>query len=209
MGQAQFEDIDFIAAAHELMIAHGPAAVTVAAITERLGAPTGSFYHRFASRDVLLAELWLATVFAFQEGLIAAIEAEDGLAAALHTPRWARAHPGEASFLLLHRRDDFVRGNWPASLRKRVAEQGRQVEAGLKTFARLHLGGTGAEQLRRAQFVLVDVPLAAVRPHLESRETPPTLVDDLVASTYRAIVDGVRGRGITKSSAPIKAAKGS
>ena len=30
---------------------------------------------------------WLTTVLAFQEGFVAAIEAGDGLAAALHTPR--------------------------------------------------------------------------------------------------------------------------
>ena len=55
-------------------------AVTVASVTQHLGAPIGSFYHRFASRDVLLAELWLTTVLAFQEGFVAAIEISDGLA---------------------------------------------------------------------------------------------------------------------------------
>ena len=60
--------------------------MTVTSVTERLGAPTGSFYHRFASRDVLLANVWLGTATAFQTDFVAAIKAGDGLAAALHTP---------------------------------------------------------------------------------------------------------------------------
>jgi AcrR family transcriptional regulator len=85
LGRAHFEHADFLDAARTLAIEHGPAAVTVGSVTQHLGAPIGSFYHRFASRDVLLAELWLTTVLAFQEGFVAAIEAGDGLAAALHT----------------------------------------------------------------------------------------------------------------------------
>jgi AcrR family transcriptional regulator len=76
----------FLAAARDLAVQDGPAAVTVSSVTERLGAPSGSFYYRFASREVLLAELWLATALAFQKGFVAAIKADDGLTAALHTP---------------------------------------------------------------------------------------------------------------------------
>src|ERR1700760_4539391 len=61
-------------------------------ITERLNAPVGSFYYRFASRDLLLGELWLQTVLAFQEGVTVALDAGDGLGAVLHTPGWVREH---------------------------------------------------------------------------------------------------------------------
>src|ERR1700719_2322994 len=107
----------FLAAARDLVAENGPAAVTVTSVTERLGAPTGSFYYRFASRDVLLAELWLATALAFQNGFVAAIKRGDGLAAALHTPTWVRAHLDEARFFLLYHRDDFVQGGWPQALK--------------------------------------------------------------------------------------------
>jgi AcrR family transcriptional regulator len=189
MGRAHFEHADFLAAARKLAIEHGPAAVTVGSVTQQLGAPTGSFYHRFASRDVLLAELWLTTVLEFQEGFVAAIEAGDGLAAALHTPRWARANLEAACFLLLHHRDDFVRGEWPEALKLGVANQARQVESLVKRFARENFNSTDSAQLRRATFVLLDVPLAAVRPHLRRAERPPTIVDELIRTTYAAIVD--------------------
>ena len=62
MGRAKFSQSDFLGAALAIASEHGPAAVTVASISERLKAPTGSFYHRFASRNVLLGALWLRTV---------------------------------------------------------------------------------------------------------------------------------------------------
>jgi len=37
----------------------GPAQATMARIASDLQAPTGSIYHRFGSRDVLLGEVWL------------------------------------------------------------------------------------------------------------------------------------------------------
>ncbi len=188
MGRAHFAHADFLQAARTLAIENGPAAVTVGSVTQHLGAPTGSFYHRFASRDVLLAELWLTTVLAFQEGFVAAIEAGDGLGAALHTPRWSRANLEGACFLLLHHRDDFVRGEWPEALKLRVADQARQVESCVKRFARASFNSTDATQLRRASFVLLEVPLAAVRPHLRRAERPPMMVDELVQTTYAAIL---------------------
>ena len=87
--------------------------MTVDSVTQRLKAPKGSFYYRFASRDALLGELWLETVLAYQEGFVAAIEAGDGLAAALHTPAWARLNLEDARLLLLYDRQDFVRETGP------------------------------------------------------------------------------------------------
>src|SRR6266850_1310087 len=93
MGRPKYDNGDFLDAALAIAAESGPPAVTVGAITERLGAPVGSFYHRFASRDVLLGELWLRTVLDFQRGIAAALDAGDGLRAALHTPAWVRGHP--------------------------------------------------------------------------------------------------------------------
>jgi AcrR family transcriptional regulator len=188
MGRAQFDHAGFLAAARELVTERGPVAVTVDSVTERLKAPKGSFYYRFASRDALLGELWLTTVLAYQEGFVAAIEAGDGLRAALHTPAWSRRRLDDARLLLLHSRHDFVHGPWPHALKRGVADQAERVEACLRTFARQAFGRAGAPELRRAAFVLAEVPLAAVKPHLQRRERPPPLVDELIAKTYHAIV---------------------
>jgi AcrR family transcriptional regulator len=188
MGRAQFDHAGFLAAARELVTERGPLAVTVDSVTERLKAPKGSFYYRFASRDALLGELWLTTVLAYQEGFVAAIEAGDGLRAALHTPAWSRKRLDDARLLLLYSRRDFVHGPWPHALKRGVADQAERVEACLRTFARQAFGRAGAPELRRAAFVLAEVPLAAVKPHLQRRERPPPLVDELIAKTYHAIV---------------------
>lgn len=188
MGRAQFDQAGFLAAARVLIAERGLKAVTVDSVADRMGAPKGSFYYRFASRDALLGELWLNTVLAYQEGFVAAIEAGDGLGAALHTPAWARLHLDDARLLMLYSRHDFVQGDWPASLRRGVADQAKRFEACLRTFARWAFGRAGPAQMRRAAFVLAEVPIAAVKPHLQRHERPPPLVDELISKTYRAIV---------------------
>src|SRR5580658_8428930 len=144
MGRAHFEHEDFLLAARALAREGGPARVTVGSVIERLKAPKGSFYYRFASRDLLLGEVWLATVLAYQEGFVAAIEAGDGLAAALHTPAWARLHLDDARLLLLYSRHDFVQGEWPEPLRRGVRDQAQRFEACLKSFARQAFGRADA-----------------------------------------------------------------
>ncbi|MEA2919209.1 MAG: hypothetical protein QOJ15_11290 [Bradyrhizobium sp.] len=188
MPKRLFEDADFLTAARDLAAASGPASVTVSSVTGRLGAPVGSFYHRFASRDVLLANVWLDTALAFQTGFVAAIKAGDGLAAALHTPKWVRSHLEDARAFLLYHRDDFAHGNWPQDLKDRVVRQGRRVDAAYKRFARDTFGGTGATELQLACFVLADVPKAAVEPYLRQGVAPPAIADEMIGATYHAIV---------------------
>ncbi len=192
MGRALFDTASFVEAARAIASQQGPAAVTVDSVAARLGAPKGSFYYRFASRDALLGELWLRTALAYQQGFVAAIEAGDGLSAALHTPAWARRHLAEARLRRLYNRNDFVQGDWPAALKRGVADQTERLEGCFRSFARRTFGRAGPAELKRATFVLAEVPIAAVRGYLQSREPPPALVDELIATTYRAIVKGGR-----------------
>jgi AcrR family transcriptional regulator len=188
MARPAFDHADFLDAALALVAERGPSAVTIAAVTERLRAPTGSFYHRFPSRDALLGELWLKTVLEFQQGVEVALMAGDGLAAALHTPIWVREHLDEGCLLLLYHRDDFVHGNWPQKLQQEVAAHRERARASLEKFALNTFGCAGPDELRRAQFVLAEVPVSAVRQHLRRREPPPPIVDELIRTTYLAIV---------------------
>src|ERR1700722_700190 len=201
MGRAQFDQAGFVAAARALIAERGPQAVTVDSVAERLKAPKGSFYYRFASRDVLLGEVWLNTVLAYQEGFVAAIEAGDGLKAALHTPAWARRHLDDARLLMLYSRHDFVQGDWPTPLRRGVLDQAERFAGCLRTFARGAFGGVSRAAMRRATFVLAEVPVAAAKPHLQGRERPPRLVDELIAKTYCAIVGVGTAAAETRSPA--------
>jgi AcrR family transcriptional regulator len=194
MGRPRFDNAGFLAAARALASEHGPAAVTVDAVLERLKAPKGSFYYRFSSRDALLGELWLDTVLAFQDGFLQAIERGDGLAAALHTPAWVRRNLDDARLLLLYSRHDFVQGDLPATLKRGVRDQAERFMDSVRGFARQAFGRADPAQIRRATFVLADVPFAAVRQHLKQREAPPPVVDELITVTYRAVV----GKGASR-----------
>ena len=181
-----------LGAAADVVVELGPARATVGAIADRLGAPTGSIYHRFASRDGLLAELWLRTVESFQAAFNEALAGEDpreaGLNAALHTPRFARDQPTSAQLLMLHSREDFTRGQWPEEIEARASALGSELSAVVRSFARRALGSTGAPAMRRARYAVIDLPGAAIRPHLRSREAIPAVVDDLVRDAYLAVV---------------------
>jgi AcrR family transcriptional regulator len=182
--QGQILDAALVIAAEE-----GPGAVTMAAIAARLGAPIGSLYHRFGSRDLLLATLWLRSVRSFQRGLIVALAAGDAQAAALHTPRWCRQQPAEATMLLLYRRQDLAT-RWPTELREDLTAVNAEVSAALSTFAARH----PTIDHERLVFAVVDVPYGAVRRYLLDRQPPPRLVDELIVATCRAILPAVNDR---------------
>src|SRR6202022_3744007 len=148
MGPPKFSQEDFLGAALAIITERGVSGVTVASVSGRLGSPTGSFYHRFASRDVLLGSLWLRAVLEFQTGISAALDADDGLRAALHTPAWVRKHPDEACLLLLYDRKDFLKGEWPPELRDRVAEMTQRIEVGSRKGPGVSLG-KNARRARR------------------------------------------------------------
>jgi AcrR family transcriptional regulator len=194
MGHPKFSQEDFFAAALAIIAEQGPPALTVAAISARLKSPTGSFYHRFASRDVLLGELWLRAVLDFQAGMVTARESGDALAAALHTPAWARKNLDQARLLLLYDRRDFVAGEWPQELRARVAAMTARMEAASPGWARMIFGKDGREEVRLAQFLISELPVAVVRRHLERGEKPPPLVDDIIRTTYAAVLADYRSR---------------
>ena len=201
MGHPKYSEADFLGAALAIVAERGASDVTVAGVSERLGSPTGSFYHRFASRDALLGALWLRTVLQFQAGMGAALEAGDGLKAALHTPAWVRKHPDEARLLLLYDRKDFLHGEWPPELRERVADMTRRMEAASQRWARVIFGKDGREEVRLAQFLISELPVAAVRQHLLRGERPPQLVDRIIRATWGAVLADYRS-GKTRSHPP-------
>ena len=74
-------------AAAVLVAAGGPRAATVGAISQATGAPSGSIYHRFATRDELLGRLWLGKAARFQDAWVRAFEEKDARAAGLAADR--------------------------------------------------------------------------------------------------------------------------
>jgi hypothetical protein len=55
-------------------------------------------------------------------------------------------------------------------------------------------GKEGREEVRLAQFLIAEIPVAAIRQHLLRHEQPPPLVDHMIRTTYGAVVADYRAR---------------
>jgi AcrR family transcriptional regulator len=179
-----------------LVAAGGPGTATIGAIGALLKAPSGSIYHRFASRDVLLGRLWLSKAAFFQNRFVEALANPDaakaGLDAALSLPRSVRADFAGARIMLLYRRDDFLAGDWPVEMAAEAARLKRQVDDAMRDIAGRLFGRTSVQALRLANFAILDVPFAAVRRHVAATEMPPRYVDELIAKAYAALIAPAR-----------------
>ena len=188
---ARFSNKQILDAALGRIAADGPAAATISAIAADIGAPTGSLYHRFSSRDVLIATLWLEVVEHFQAGFLAALDhpdpAEGGRRALGFSLRWCREHPLEARLLLLHRREDLLAQGFPAELRGRARRLAQRADGGIRDYTKRRCGQASAATLRRVRFALIDIPFAALRRDLEAGSLPPRDLDELVLAAYEAV----------------------
>ncbi|MGW1638083.1 TetR/AcrR family transcriptional regulator [Streptomyces lavendulae] len=178
----RFDTDQILDAAVRLAASSGPAGVTMSAVAQAVGAPSGSVYHRFPGRTALLAEVWLRTVERFQEGYSAALgSAPDpgtaARAAARHVVSWSRAHPQEAS-LLLYGAAEFGRADWPEEHRERADLGNQRVFGSLGTLAEA-LGADGPQDHERVVLALVDLPLSVVRRHLRAGQPLPAHAEDL------------------------------
>lgn len=194
----EYDADQIVTAAGRLIAASGPGTATIGAIARAVDAPTGSIYHRFPSRDVLLAHVWLRAATAFQTEFFRRLAGSPprraGLAAALYMAQRVREHPQEARLLLFHRREDFVDRGWPAELSRQARALGRQIEAELRDFSRRLTGHADVRTVRVVAFAVVEAPFAAVRRHVAANEPPPPTVDDLIRVTYNAALTLLKSR---------------
>ncbi len=200
--RAKYSREDITAAARELIAEEGPRAATIAAIAARLGAPSGSIYHRYRSRELLLADVWLTTVESFQDQVVALLQSglrdvsdrgallSAGVEMALFMPRWVRANLPDARLLLQHRREDFVAGRWPVELVERAGALRPQLGAALRAYCKRLFGAATKANLQRCRFALLDMPFGAVKPYVVDGSKPPPLVDELIRTSCMAALAG-------------------
>lgn len=165
-----------------------PSEVTVALVADVLGAPSGSIYHRFVSRDALVASAWLRLGERFREDFAASLRATDPTQGALAAVRlmldWARRRPSEAGFFLLHSRHEFSTTEWPPHLAGRAARLGNDLTDTVRVFA-ARLPGVS---LARARFALLDVPQAAIRRSQVTGSALDGEVEQLVEESVLALL---------------------
>ena len=176
----------------------GPHRLTIAAVAARSGAPVGSIYHRYASRDEILAAVWLDLVEQVQEHFLAELEGGEpvkaGLAGVRQSLRWIRGHPLEARLMLLHRREDFAAERWPGSYQRRAEVLAAKAGESFQRYAARLLGRGGPLELRTVRFVLVDLPMAAFKRDIEAGVSPSRSVEALLLDTCEHALRRARTR---------------
>jgi len=166
----------------------GPRATSIAAIARESGAPVGTLYHRFGSRDGVVVAAWMRALERFQADCLAAAASKPdpldaGVAMAIAMVAFARSHPADARLLLLVRPQDLLDADPGAALSARLEAMNAPLEAELRRVVRgpgARVDARGLEAVRRA---VVDLPYAAVRRHGETEPMPSWLEADVGAAT--------------------------
>ena len=181
-------------AARTLVLEAGAGAATVGAIAQASGAPTGSLYHRFGSRDALLAQLWMRAVRRSQARFVDAIASRDdpldaAVAAALSVYDFAREERADARLLLSLRREDLVQAPLPPAVADELAELNRPVERALADLAGRLYGRATKAALEVSALAVIDLPYGAVRRHLIAGREPPARLRPRLERAVRAVID--------------------
>src|SRR5499433_1460717 len=189
--------------ARALVLGHGAAAATIGAIAAASGAPAGSIYHRFGSRDALMAELWIRAVHRSQDIFLAAAELADqpveaAVAAGLSIFDFAAAAPEDARLLVSARRDDLVRAGLPAGLTRRLRELNEPIERAIAHLARGVYGTDTAAARQLVALAAIDVPYGAVRRYLIAGGSPPGELRPHVERAIRAVLDEDPSTGLPR-----------
>lgn len=180
-------DDEILDGARDLVLDGGARATSIRAIAERSRAPSGTLYHRFGSRDAVIAETWLRAVTRFQAGFLEGLNLTEpmraGVAAAVWTYDFARAEPRDARLLLGHGQQDLLDRCSSPELRAQLETVNRPVVDAVMGLAGQLCENTDARSHERVTFAVVDLPYAVVRRHLLAGHLPKSVREDLASAT--------------------------
>ena len=184
-------------AARTIALRDGPRATSVAAIAHESGAPAGTLYHRFGSRDGLLQAAWLRALDRFHSEVLGpggdpppegeADAVEVGVAMAVAAVRFARRWADDARLLAVVRRGDLLDGGADAEFQERLAAMNAPLVEAIGRVA----GGLGRTTARARETVvaaIVDLPEAAVRRHTRDGGTVPSWLEESIAASARRLL---------------------
>jgi AcrR family transcriptional regulator len=183
-------------AARTLVLDDGAGAATVGAIATASGAPIGSVYHAFGSRDRLLAQLWIRAVRRSQARFLEALEEDEPLdaavAAALSIYDFARDEPGDARLLTSLRREDLIQMPLPPDVVSELEELNHPIERAIGALTRRLFGRTGRAWVEQTALAVFDLPNGALRRHLISGTRPPARLRAPLTRAVRAALEDER-----------------
>jgi AcrR family transcriptional regulator len=179
---ALYDADELMDAARGLILERGPRSAGIREIARRSGAPSGSLYHRFGSRDNLVGITWLRAVRRFQSGFLDALADEIPERAVERAIAWsvdyALSEPADTRLLLSHGRRDLLDGNPGAHLAAQIALVNEELEQAVCALARRLFGALTARNVERVTYAVIDLPSAVLRRHvlagtLSRRAIPP------------------------------------
>jgi len=169
----------------------GAASVTMLGVANAAGAPSGSVYHRFGSRPLLLAEVWLSGLDAFQTFWWSRAEHDfDPAQIAVLPVLWARRHRTLARVLLVHPADHFVLEGCPESISDAIEDRRRKTKSRLRSLADRFLGRTDGASMERTILAFTGVPLAVLRDPLETGRPITQHAETLVRESATCLMRG-------------------
>jgi AcrR family transcriptional regulator len=174
-----------------LVLADGPRAASVAAISKASGAPAGTLYHRFGNRNGILAAAWLRALERFQALALAAtadVPLDKAVAMALTMVSFARKYPEDARLLLTMRPTDLLDGEPDGALRGTLDAMNAPLLARLKELAQQLYGRTDKRTIEAVTRAVADLPYGVVRRHAFDDPMPRWVEADVAAATRALLV---------------------
>jgi len=198
LGRPQHSDHRILDAAGALLLESGPRAATIEAIASASGAPKGSIYYRFRSRDEIFASLWIRAVERFQAALLAAVGVgeplEVAVTAALAVYDFCDASRADARLLMSFRPQDLWGDGLPPALRRRLVEINAPVDAAQRDLARQLYGADGEEALGRLRRAVFDLPHGMAREHvIDDQPLAPAARSDLERAVRAVLTAPLHG----------------
>lgn len=158
-------------------------------LVDAIGVTTGSLYHRYGSREGVLAAAWLDALKAFAAELLPELRArapDAGERAALVTPRFARHSRTKATILATGRQSQYLTADTSAEWRHEADAINDNIARAVAGFARRH-----ALSVEACRYGVMAFPLAVVMSYLPSRAVPRT-ADKYVIAAYHAAIEVAR-----------------
>ena len=194
---AKFNDDTFVQAAIEVAATCGVAAVSMAAIASKAGAPMGSVYHRFASRSEVLARAWLRAKSGLRQAVEPHWQSGRTWPAVQALLGWCREHPLHARFLLQCEDHPPIDEALAEPWRQRLEDEQLALEQAFEQVVR-HCARHGGSEAGQAQahspsmgtllrFALLDSPLALARPYLAQGGEIPADAEALLCTAHAAL----------------------
>lgn len=184
---------DVLAATRALILEAGPRGVGIREIARRSGAPSGSLYHRFGSRDTLVALAWLGAVRRFQEGYVAALRADDPHLAIREAVAWgvdfALREPGDTRLLLCHSRADLLDGEPAPDVRREVAAVNDALEVAVRTLTRRLFGRATSAAVERTTYAVIDLPHAVLTRHVRAGTLSRRIIGPVQAAALAIVTE--------------------